>query len=81
MCKLYQPQGLETIPKINKGRAFNKAIGPGKKSQIKSNQGLSLFRTIEQLEKWPSWPYFTTFSRRPVQKGPKLYIKVPNFML
>ena len=31
LCKLYQPQGLEKIPKINKHRAFNKAVGPGKK--------------------------------------------------
>ena len=34
MCKLYQPQGLEKIPEINKRRAFNKAIGPGKNAQL-----------------------------------------------
>ena len=34
MCKLYQPQFLEKIPKINKCRAFNKVIGFGKKSKI-----------------------------------------------
>ena len=34
MCKLYQPQGLEKIPKINKRRAFNKAVGHGKKAKL-----------------------------------------------
>ena len=34
MCKLYQPQGLEKIPKINKRRAFNKAVGPGKNAKL-----------------------------------------------
>ena len=34
MCKLYQPQGLEKIPKINKHSAFNKAVGLGKNSKI-----------------------------------------------
>ena len=34
MCKLYQPQGLEKIPEINKRRAFNKAIGPGKNAKL-----------------------------------------------
>ena len=34
MCKLYQPQGLEKIPKNNKCRAFNKAVGPRKNSKI-----------------------------------------------
>ena len=34
MCKLYQPQFLEKIPKINKCRAFNKAVGPGKNAKL-----------------------------------------------
>ena len=34
MCKLYQLQGLEKIPEINKRRAFNKAIEPGKKAKF-----------------------------------------------
>ena len=31
MCELYQPQGLEKIPETNKRRAFDMAVGPGKK--------------------------------------------------
>ena len=34
MCKLYQPQGLEKIPKINKRRAFNKAQGLEKNAKL-----------------------------------------------
>ena len=34
MCKLYQPQGLEKIPEINKRRVFNKAVGPGKNAKL-----------------------------------------------
>ena len=34
MYKLYQPQGLEKIPEINKRRAFNKAQGPGKSIEL-----------------------------------------------
>ena len=34
MCKLYQPYCLEKIPTVNKCRAFNKALGPGKNPKL-----------------------------------------------
>ena len=30
--------GMETIPKLDKRRAFNKAVGPGKKSKINKHR-------------------------------------------
>ena len=34
MFKLYQPQGLENFSKIDKRRAFDKAVGPGKNAKL-----------------------------------------------
>ena len=32
------PKAMEKIPKFNKSRAFNKAVGPGKKSKINKHR-------------------------------------------